>query len=133
MIKSLIYNNSSIVVSINFVLKSFAMPEHVELQQLVDMSVGSGDESIPNLLENKRPLIKRCPYLGLILATLSSLFFSLCSVIVKSLVNIDPMQLAMFRFIGVLLPTIPIVVYTEQPVFPQGKRLLLAYVPLSEQ
>ncbi|XP_012552430.1 solute carrier family 35 member G1 [Bombyx mori] len=102
------------------------MPEHVELQQLVDMSVGSGDESIPNLLENKRPLIKRCPYLGLILATLSSLFFSLCSVIVKSLVNIDPMQLAMFRFIGVLLPTIPIVVYTEQPVFPQGKRLLLA-------
>ncbi|XP_045454098.1 solute carrier family 35 member G1 [Melitaea cinxia] len=101
------------------------MPEHLELQHLVDLSVGSGDESVPNLLENKRPLIKRCPYLGLILATLSSLFFSLCSVIVKSLVNIDPMQLAMFRFIGVLLPTIPIVIYTEQPVFPQGKRVLL--------
>lgn len=102
------------------------MPEHLELQHLVEISAGSGDETIPNLLENKRPLIKRCPYLGLILATLSSLFFSLCSVIVKSLVNIDPMQLAMFRFIGVLLPTIPIVIYTEQPVFPQGKRLLLA-------
>ncbi|CAG9104166.1 hypothetical protein JYU34_012115 [Plutella xylostella] len=102
------------------------MPEHLELQHLVDMSAGSGDETIPNLLENKRPLLKRCPYLGLILATLSSLFFSLCSVIVKSLVNIDPMQLAMFRFIGVLLPTVPIVVYTEQPVFPAGKRVLLA-------
>lgn len=101
------------------------MPEHLELQHLVDLSAGSGDETLPNLLENKRPLIKRCPYLGLILATLSSLFFSLCSVIVKSLVNIDPMQLAMFRFIGVLLPTVPIVIYTEQPVFPQGKRILL--------
>ncbi|XP_038217443.1 solute carrier family 35 member G1-like [Zerene cesonia] len=101
------------------------MTEHVELQHLVDLSTGSGDETLPNLLENKRPLIKRCPYLGLLLATLSSLFFSLCSVIVKSLVNIDPMQLAMFRFIGVLLPTIPIVIYTEQPIFPQGKRILL--------
>lgn len=102
------------------------MPEHLELQQLVDMSAGSGDETVPNLLENKRPLLKRCPYLGLLLATLSSLFFSLCSVIVKSLVHIDPLQLAMFRFIGVLLPTIPIVIYTEQPIFPKGKRLLLA-------
>lgn len=102
------------------------MPEHLELQHLVDVSAGSGDETVPNLMENRRPLIKRCPYLGLILATLSSLFFSLCSVIVKSLVNIDPMQLAMFRFIGVLLPTIPIVIYTEQPVFPEGRRLLLA-------
>ncbi|XP_045503499.1 solute carrier family 35 member G1 [Colias croceus] len=101
------------------------MTEHVELQHLVDLSTGSGDETLPNLLENKRPLIKRCPYLGLLLATLSSLFFSLCSVIVKSLVNIDPMQLAMFRFIGVLLPTIPIVIYTEQPIFPEGKRILL--------
>ncbi|XP_022124135.1 solute carrier family 35 member G1 [Pieris rapae] len=100
------------------------MPEHLELQHLVDLSVGS-DETLPNLLENKRPLIKRCPYIGLLLATLSSLFFSLCSVIVKSLVNIDPIQLAMFRFIGVLLPTVPIVIYTEQPIFPQGKRLLL--------
>lgn len=101
------------------------MPEHLELQHLVDLSTGSGDETVPNLLENKRPLLKRCPYLGLILATLSSLFFSLCSVIVKSLLNIDPMQLAMFRFIGVLLPTIPIVIYNEENVFPQGRRFLL--------
>ncbi|OWR47800.1 putative Transmembrane protein [Danaus plexippus plexippus] len=101
------------------------MSEHLELQHLVDLSVGSGDESMPNLLENRRPLSKRCPYLGLMLAMLSSLFFSLCSVIVKSLVNIDPMQLAMFRFMGVLLPTVPIIIYTEQTVFPEGKRLLL--------
>lgn len=101
------------------------MPEHLELQQLVDLSAGSGDETIPNLNENKRPLLKRVPYLGLMLAALSSFFFSLCSVTVKLLVTIEPMELAMFRFIGVLLPTIPIVIYTEKPLFPEGKRLLL--------
>lgn len=101
------------------------MPEHLELQQLVDLSAGSGDETLPNLNENKRPLLKRVPYLGLMLAALSSFFFSLCSVTVKSLVTIDPMELAMFRFIGVLLPTIPIVIYTEKPLFPEGKRILL--------
>lgn len=31
----------------------------------------------------------QCPYLGLVLATLSSLFFSLCSVIVKGLVSLQ--------------------------------------------
>lgn len=30
-----------------------------------------------------------------------------------------------FRFIGVLLPAIPILVYTKQPVFPEGKRVIL--------
>lgn len=29
------------------------------------------------------------------------------------------------RFVGVLLPAIPIVIYTEQPIFPQGKRVIL--------
>lgn len=104
------------------------MPEHLELQQLVDISGGSGDEShsiAPNLHENKRPLLRRCPYLGLLLATLSSLFFSLSSVIVKSLVNIDPMELATFRFVGVLFPAIPIVIWTGEPVFPKGRRLML--------
>lgn len=63
-------------------------------------------------------------YLGLILATLSSLFFSLCSVIVKSLTDVNAIELAMFRFVG-LLPAIPIVIYTEEPIFPPGKRILL--------
>lgn len=29
------------------------------------------------------------------------------------------------RFIGVLLPAIPIVIYTKQPIFPEGKRIIL--------
>lgn len=66
----------------------------------------------------------RPPYFGVLLATLSSLFFSLCSVIVKGLSEINPIELAMFRFIG-LLPAIPIVLYKQETVFPDGKRILL--------
>lgn len=66
----------------------------------------------------------RPPYFGVLLATLSSLFFSLCSVIVKGLSEINPIELAMFRFIG-LLPAIPIVLYKQEEVFPDGKRILL--------
>lgn len=94
------------------------MPEQLELQQLVES--GGEDEVIPV----KQP---RCnyPYLGLILATLSSLFFSLCSVIVKWLVDVHPMELAAFRFVGVLLPAIPIVLYRKEPPFPKGRRIML--------
>lgn len=66
-----------------------------------------------------------CPYLGLILATLSSLFFSMCSVIVKWRTDIDPMALAAYRYVGVLLPAIPIVIYREEELFPRGKRIML--------
>lgn len=115
------------------------MPERLELQQLVDISA---DRNYGQRLLRKIS----CPYLGIILATLSSLFFSLCSVIVKGLVDVNPMELAIFRytykarvyhpvfililryfnrFIGVLLPAIPIVLYTNEPIFPKGKRIIL--------
>ncbi|XP_065354653.1 solute carrier family 35 member G1 [Calliphora vicina] len=98
------------------------MPENFELHQFVD-GFRKNETSKRWLTRIKSKF--NCPYLGIILATLSSLFFSLCSVIVKGLVDINPMELASFRFIGVLLPAIPIVVYTKQPVFPEGKRVIL--------
>lgn len=70
------------------------MPENLELQQLVDEDY---DDDTKIHQPRKRC---GCPYLGLILATLSSLFFSLCSVIVKWMVDVDPMALAAFRYIG---------------------------------
>ncbi|XP_034118024.2 solute carrier family 35 member G1 [Drosophila albomicans] len=98
------------------------MPENLELHQFVD---GTRIGDISNQwLERIKSRVK-CPYLGIILATLSSLFFSLCSVIVKGLVDVNPMELASFRFVGVLLPAIPILIYTRQPVFPEGKRVIL--------
>ncbi|XP_054279903.1 solute carrier family 35 member G1 [Macrosteles quadrilineatus] len=65
------------------------------------------------------------PYLGLMLACISSLFFSLCSVIVKWLTNVHPMELAACRFVGVLLPAIPIVIWRNENPYPSGKRLML--------
>ncbi|EDW80933.1 uncharacterized protein Dwil_GK11296 [Drosophila willistoni] len=98
------------------------MPENLELHQFQE-GTQSNDKSNRWLERLKMRL--NCPYLGIILATLSSLFFSLCSVIVKGLVDVNPMELASFRFVGVLLPTIPILIYTKQPVFPEGKRVIL--------
>ncbi|KAL0267262.1 UNVERIFIED_CONTAM: hypothetical protein PYX00_009583 [Menopon gallinae] len=100
------------------------MPQHVELQELVER--GSTEDLRP-----RRSVLSRiksefqCPYLGLVLATISSLFFSLCSVIVKWMVEIDPMELAACRFVGVLLPAIPIVIYRKEKPFPKGKRFML--------
>ncbi|KAH8358462.1 hypothetical protein KR093_000432 [Drosophila rubida] len=98
------------------------MPENLELHQFVD---GTRTGDISNQWLERLKSRVNCPYLGIILATLSSLFFSLCSVIVKGLVDVNPMELASFRFVGVLLPAIPILIYTRQPVFPEGKRVIL--------
>ncbi|XP_017771121.1 PREDICTED: solute carrier family 35 member G1 [Nicrophorus vespilloides] len=94
------------------------MSENLELQQLVD-------EELEEEVRLAQPKKCRCPYLGLILATLSSLFFSLCSVIVKWMTDVDPMALAAYRYLGVLLPAIPIVIYKGEPLFPKGKRIML--------
>lgn len=96
------------------------MPENLELQQLVD----DENEEEMRIRQPKRKFC-HCPYLGLILATLSSLFFSLCSVIVKWMTEVDPMALAAYRYLGVLLPAIPIVLYKREPILPKGKRIML--------
>lgn len=72
------------------------MSELLELHQLVD----SESSSIRSHRHNVFNLVSKCyscPFLGILLATLSSLFFSLCSVIVKELVDINPIELASFR------------------------------------
>ncbi|XP_049942187.1 solute carrier family 35 member G1 [Schistocerca serialis cubense] len=114
------------------------MPEQLELQQLVEADdeaagrgAGAGGQTPPSpspsasASQSSGPGAARCPYLGLVLATLSSLLFSLCSVIVKWLVEVHPMQLAACRFAGVLLPALPIVLWRAEPVFPRGRRLML--------
>lgn len=68
---------------------------------------------------------KRYPYMGILLATISSFFFSMCSVIVKWMVNVDPMELAACRFIGVLMPAVPILIWKSEAPFPKGKRVML--------
>lgn len=72
------------------------MSELLELHQLVD-SEASSIHSRPKNVFNLVSKCYACPFLGIVLATLSSLFFSLCSVIVKELVDINPIELASFR------------------------------------
>uniref|UniRef100_A0A1B6E1D0 EamA domain-containing protein n=1 Tax=Clastoptera arizonana TaxID=38151 RepID=A0A1B6E1D0_9HEMI len=100
------------------------MDERLEMQNLVDDD-DTNQEDSSDFTPPATPKHQSCPYLGLILATISSLFFSLCSVIVKWLVNVHPMELAACRFVGVLLPTIPIVLWRNENLFPAGKRLML--------
>ncbi|KAF6199748.1 hypothetical protein GE061_006046 [Apolygus lucorum] len=104
------------------------MDERVEMQFLVEDD--SRGDAPTNRLITKTSCVSGCrsnvsPYLGIILATVSSFFFSICSVIVKWMVNVHPMELAAFRFVGVLLPAIPIAIYRKENVFPKGKRILL--------
>lgn len=93
--------------------------DHLEMRLLDDDSRDEEDTA------KRNSQVKSYPYLGLILACISSLFFSLCSVIVKWLKNVHPMELAACRFVGVLLPTIPIVIYRNEDPYPDGKRLML--------
>jgi len=64
-------------------------------------------------------------FLGISMAIASSFFFSLSSLIVKLVPNVHPVALATYRFAGILLPSIPIVIHRSQDPFPKGKRLLL--------
>lgn len=99
------------------------MDERVEMQSLVEEE-GFRDVCIVRE-NNKSSRWKPSPYLGIILAFISSFFFSICSVIVKWMVSVHPMELAAFRFVGVLLPAIPIAIWRREHIFPKGKRIML--------
>ena len=57
--------------------------------------------------------LKRVPLLGFILCMLSAGIFGLCNVIVKK-VEVDPFTIAFYRFLGILLPSISIVIYRQE-------------------
>lgn len=99
------------------------MDERVEMQSLVEEE--NFRENCERRTNFKRISWKSNPYLGITLAFISSFFFSICSVIVKWMVSVHPMELAAFRFVGVLLPSIPIAIWRRENVFPKGKRLML--------
>lgn len=41
------------------------------------------------------------------------------------LADVSPMELAVFRFVGILLPTLPLLIRRGDPPFPRGRRLML--------
>ncbi|XP_074602270.1 solute carrier family 35 member G1-like [Brevipalpus obovatus] len=56
-------------------------------------------------------------YQGILFSCLSSVFFSMCSVIVKSMNSIHPGQLAVFRFSAILFLSIPLVYLHNENFF----------------
>lgn len=67
-------------------------------------------------------------YKGIFLAALSSVFFSVCAVIVKDFSNIYPGQLAVHRFSGILLISLPIVIYKKEPFLRKPKECLFLFL-----
>lgn len=67
----------------------------------------------------------RCRIPGVVYAIMSAFFLSLCSVLVKVLGEFEPAELAMIRFIGILLPSLVISIHAGHNFFPAGRRRLL--------
>ena len=82
--------------SLRGVVFRIAMPERLEL--LVQLSGGGQGHTTKEPGLPSRLLAIGTPFIGIILATVSSFCFSVCSVIVKWLENVHPMELAAFRY-----------------------------------
>lgn len=65
-------------------------------------------------------------YKGIVLAMVSSVFFTITTVIVKHLRDVHPGEMACFRFLGILLFTIPMIITAGvNPFGPKEKRHFL--------
>jgi len=65
---------------------------------------------------------------GIVFSTLSAICFSFCSIIVKYLDDISPSELAIFRYSGIFLLSIPNVVINRlNPFGPRDLRLILIF------
>ena len=58
--------------------------------------------------------MKSLPLLGFILCILSAGLFGLCNVIVKKVEAVDPFTIAFYRFLGIFLPSLSIVIYRQE-------------------
>lgn len=84
----------------------------------------------PITLQAKQTSVLKAFY-GIICACISSIFFSLTTVIVKHLTHVHPGQLACFRFLGILLFAIPMVFTANvNPFGPKGNWTIRVYLLL---
>lgn len=83
---------------------------------------GQFNDKTPNEVESQQNATDETQkkyklYKGIFFSSLSSIFFSLSSVIVKYMKELHPGQLATLRFLGILVFTMPVVAYSQEPVF----------------
>ena len=62
------------------------------------------------------------PLIGTAWVFMSALFFTISNLIVQLCKNVDPLNLAVYRFFGIFLPLLPIIVYKRYNLFPKGKK-----------
>ena len=58
--------------------------------------------------------LKQVPMLGLLLSLFSASLFGLCNVIVKYVDSVDPFTIAVYRFLGIALPALSVVIYKNE-------------------
>jgi drug/metabolite transporter (DMT)-like permease len=102
---------------------------HTEMMELESPTESesrlTAEEAPPSSNSGGMKRLGSIPHLGIIMAIASSFFFSLSSLIVKLVPDVHPVALATYRFAGILLPSIPIVIRRSEDPFPKGKRGLL--------
>ncbi|CAG7828486.1 unnamed protein product [Allacma fusca] len=87
-------------------------------------SLRSSDVRTPLL--PKKIVPTKTNWLGVILAFVSGVFFTLCSGTVKYLENVDPMELLIIRSLFQIAVTLPIALWRHENILgPKGSRLLL--------
>ncbi|GAB6026494.1 hypothetical protein CHUAL_012919 [Chamberlinius hualienensis] len=75
---------------------------------------------------NSKCFLYKIPHVGLLMAVTSSLFFSICSLIVRLLTSVSPLEHSTIRFIGVFLPSVCLVIYYgKNPLGEKGSRFIL--------
>ncbi|QQP53029.1 Uncharacterized protein FKW44_005354, partial [Caligus rogercresseyi] len=89
----------------------------------------NNDENDPNKNMKGKETTKEDPsgkFIGIFLAAISGLFFTLCSVTVKLLSRIDPSEVLVFRAVIQLILTVPFVLCTGNSFLgPKGLRILV--------
>lgn len=94
------------------------MKEEVIQKLIPNESESEEDEDIQSDVYEKSSV--SC--MGISLIILSAFFYSISSLIVKLMLSIDPLQLLLFRYVGLFVFTLPITVYKKVRLFPDNRK-----------
>ena len=64
------------------------------------------------------------PIIGTFVILLSCILFIAANVVIKLLDRIDTFNITAYRFLGIWLPVLPIIIYKRLNIFPKGSQFL---------
>lgn len=113
---------------------NFALLPPRDVKAIEDKTIGNGhgndnkseEDKMKEKLDEKEDYNGGGKFIGIFLAAVSGLFFTLCSVMVKLLRRIDPSEVLLFRAIVQFVLTIPIMVCVRaNPLGPKDSRIMV--------